>query len=611
MCGIAGYIGKRAIEPARLHAAMRAMRHRGPDATGSYSTVTRDGRHVHLLHARLSIIDLDHRADQPIHFGPRKIICNGELYNYRELRAAHGWSDRDLRTQCDTEVLLRVVAEHGVAGLDQCEGMWAFALYDERDGSLMLCRDRFGEKPLYVYAVEHGTYFGSEVKVISALLGRPLPINRTHVQRYLVNGYKSLYKNGATFFEGLEELPAGVCRILDAGKAARDVRYWSVAKQEAPLDESYEDIVRSVREAVIRAVELRLRADVPVGFLLSGGMDSNTIAAVAQRELGMPVRAFTIVSDDARYDERVLARRSADELGIDLVEVEPAKEAFLPALRDLVRQHDAPVYTISYMAHACLLRRLAEDGCKVSISGSGGDELFAGYYDHHLAHLYELRDDHATYGAAFRGWEQHIRPCVRNPFLQDPNHFVKNPAARDHIYFDAHEFGSFLHGGFDEPFAEQAYAGDLLRNRMLNELFHEAIPPILHEDDHNAMAVSVENRSPLLDRALFELSQRIPTKWLIRDGFGKAVLRDAMKGIVPDSIRCERRKVGFNLSLDSLLDRRDRGVREEVLADSPVFDVVKRDAVDRLLKQPSLANSRSKFLFSFLSAKMFLEEFAS
>jgi asparagine synthase (glutamine-hydrolysing) len=609
MCGIAGFIGRRAIEPARLTACMQAMRHRGPDATGSYSTRTRDGHHVHLLHARLSIIDLDHRADQPIHFGSRIMICNGELYNYRELSAKYGWGERELRTACDTEVLLRVVAERGVAGLDDCEGMWAFAMYDEANSSLMLCRDRFGEKPLYVYAGDGGIYFGSEVKIIQALLGGPLTVNHTHVRRYLVNGYKSLYKNDQTFFEGLEELRAGTVRVLRGGTTVSEERYWAHAAPQTAWEGSYDDVVEEVQGAVIRAVDLRLRADVPVGFLLSGGMDSNTIAAVARRVLGVPVRAFTIVSDDERYDERVLAQRSADELGIELKEVEPAKEEFLPALRALVKKHDAPVYTISYMAHACLLRQLAEDGCKVSISGSGGDELFAGYYDHHLAHLYELRDDRPSFDAALRGWSQHIRPCVRNPFLQDAFHFVNNPAARDHIYFDAHEFGSFLHGGFAEPFVEQNFTPDLLRNRMLNELFHEAIPPILHEDDHNAMAMSVENRAPLLDRSLFELSRRIPAKWLIRDGFGKAVLRDAMKGIVPDSIRCERRKVGFNLSLDSLLDRSDERVRREVLAESPVFDIVKREAVAALLAAPSLPNSRSKFLFSFLSAKMFLEEF--
>lgn len=611
MCGIAGYIGTRAIEPARLTACMHAMRHRGPDATGSYSTITRDGHHVHLLHARLSIIDLDHRADQPLHYGPKKMICNGELYNYRELREKFGFSPRELRSQSDNEVLLRVFAERGIDGLDECEGMWAFAMYDEVDGSLTLCRDRFGEKPLYVYATADGTYFGSEVKAISALIGRKLEVNLEHVRRYLVNGYKSLYKNGATFFTGLVELPAGTCRVLAPGKPARDVRYWSVATPHAMFEGEYPELVRQVRADVIRAVELRLRADVPIGFLLSGGMDSNTITAVARRELGVPAQAFTIVGDDARYDERIQARQSAKDLGIELTEVEPANEAFLPALRSLVKQHDAPVYTISYMAHACLLRQLARDGCKVSISGSGGDELFAGYYDHHLAHLYELRTDPTLHDAVFQGWQQHILPCVRNPFLQDANLFVNNPSARDHIFFDAHEFSDFLHGGFHEPFSEQRFTDDLLRNRMLNEMFHEAIPPILHEDDHNAMASSVENRSPLLDRKLFELSRSIPTKWLIRDGFGKAVLRDAMAGIVPDSIRLERRKIGFNMALDSLLDRRDAAVREEILGDSPVFDVVKRDKVAALLDAPELPNSRSKFLFSFLSAKMFLEEFVA
>lgn len=608
MCGIAGYIGQRPLAPDRLEACMNAMRHRGPDAAGSYATVTPDGRYLHLLHARLSILDLERRADQPMRHRQCIMICNGELYNFREIARAHGWSTAALRTSCDTEVLLRLVAERGAAGLDECEGMWAFAMYDERTGSLMLSRDRFGEKPLYLYATSEGTFFASEVKIITALAGHALKPNVQQVRRYLVNGYKSLYKTNSTFFEGVTELPAGSCRVFAPGREPATVRYWEPKKAETWAG-SYDEAVHAVREAVIRAVELRLRADVPIGFLLSGGIDSNTIAAVARRELGKPVQAFTIISDDARYDEREMARRSAEELGVTLTAVEPAREEFLPTLRQRVREHDAPVYTITYMAHACLLRELAASGCRVSISGSGGDELFAGYYDHHLAHLYELRHDASQFERAMASWRQHVQPCVRNPFLQDPLLFVKNPVARDHIFFDAHEFSSFLHGGFEEPFFEERYADDLLRNRMLNELFHEAIPPILHEDDHNAMAVSVENRSPLLDRSLFELSQQIPTKWLIRDGFGKAVLRDAMAGILPEPIRSERRKVGFNLAIDSLLDRRDEKLQREILADSPVYDVVRREAIANLLQAPTLPNSRSKFLFSFLSVKMFLEEF--
>ena len=180
---------------------------------------------------------------------------------------------------------------------------------------------------------------------------------------------------------------------------------------------------------------------------------------------------------------------------------------------------------------------------------------------------------------------------------------------REHIFFDADAFAEFLIEPWREPFTEQRYCDGLLRNRMLNELFHEAVPPILHEDDHNAMSQSIENRSPFLDRELFDLSQRIPTRHLISNGYAKAVLRQAMRGIVPDRILDERRKVGFNASINSFIDFTDDEVRSAILDDSPIFDHVRKEKIESLLTQNPLPNSKSKFLFYFLSSKMFVEEF--
>ncbi len=192
MCGIAGYIGTSVIDQDRIDLCLRLMHHRGPDASGTYEHVTPDDRRVYLLHTRLSIIDLDPRSNQPFRIGPSVLAYNGELYNYLELRRELEKAGRPFVTDSDTEVLLQQLIAHGPDGLDPCEGMWAFASYDERDGSLLLSRDRFGEKPLYLYRTPDGTYFGSEVKLLVALLGRRLEVNYEHLYRYLVNGYKAL-----------------------------------------------------------------------------------------------------------------------------------------------------------------------------------------------------------------------------------------------------------------------------------------------------------------------------------------------------------------------------------------------------------------------------------
>jgi asparagine synthase (glutamine-hydrolysing) len=276
-----------------------------------------------------------------------------------------------------------------------------------------------------------------------------------------------------------------------------------------------------------------------------------------------------------------------------------------------VRQHDAPVYTITYYAHWLLMESIAKQHYRISISGTAADELFTGYYDHHLAYLYEVRQDRELHESSIRAWQQHIQPIVRNPFLKDPDLFIKNPGAREHIFLKSDEFREALISRWQEPFAESSYSSSLLRNRMLNEIFHEATPVILHEDDLNAMYFSIENRSPFLDRDLFEFCNRIPSRHLMRDGYTKVVLRDAMRGIVPAAILESRRKVGFNAPISAFLDVTRPEVLSQLLDDSPIFEHVHKQKVEELLRKPTLPNSESKFLFSFITTKLFLEEFAS
>ena len=584
------------------------MDRRGPDNRAHRGWRTADGRNVVLLHSRLSIIDLDPRSNQPFGMGGRWIALNGELYNYVERRRALEQLGEPFATTSDTEVLLRAIARQGWDVLDACEGMWAFAFFDEANGTLSLCRDRFGEKPLYLYRDGKDLYFGSEPKFIMALLGRRLKPNRGHLRRYLVNGYKSLYKSRETFFEGLEELPAA--HVLHCGAdGERLARYWAprLGENEAL---SYEAAVAGTRERLIRSVELRLRADVPLAFCMSGGVDSNALISIAKRELGYDVHGFTIMNTDARYEERDMIELAVRELGIRHTPIPLGTGDFLPRLRELVCYHDAPVITITYYAHWLLQQSIAGHGYRISVSGTAADELFSGYFDHHLQYLADVKGlpGHA---AARLAWETHIRPITRNPLLQDADLYVRDPGFRDNAYFDAEGFAGYLVSPEHEAFREERYVGGLLRNRMLNEIFQETVPVILHEDDLNAMYYSIENRSPFLDRPLFEFAQTIPVRHLIQDGRAKAVLRDAVRGIVPQPVLDNRRKVGFNAPIDELLDIANPAVQAEVLADSPVFDLVRRERIAALCGKSDLPNSESKFLFYFLNTKMFLEEFAA
>ncbi|WP_150288015.1 asparagine synthase (glutamine-hydrolyzing) [Rhabdaerophilum calidifontis] len=613
MCGIAGYLGSRPLADARLAACRAAMRRRGPDAEGTFSTRTPDGRHLTLLHSRLAIIDLDPASNQPFRQGAGVLSYNGEVYNYLELREELERTGGPVATRGDTGILARILAERGFAGLGACEAMFALAWYDTGTGVLTLARDRFGEKPLYVLREADGTlFFGSEAKFVFALAGRVPAPNLRHLRRFLVNGYKALYKTRDTFFEGLEELPAGHLGICRPGAAYVETPWWRPRFGDRDDAMPYEEAVAGVRSRLIRSVALRLRADVPLAFCLSGGIDSNALIAIARRELGQDVHGFTVMNTDARYEERDMVEAAVRELALRHTPLPVDTADFLPNLRRLVRQHDAPVYTITYYAQWLLMEAIGAAGYKVSVSGTGADELFSGYYDHHNAYLAAMAAEAPQrHAEALAHWRRHVAPIVRNPFLSDPDYFIARPGARDHIYLDADVFSDFLIDPFAEPFIESAYTEPLLRNRMANELFAESVPVILHEDDLNAMYFSIENRSPFLDMALFDFMQRVPTRHLVRDGRAKALLRDAVRGLAPDVILDNPRKVGFNAPILDYLDTRDPAVRAELLADSPVFALLRRDRISALLDAAELPNSRSKFLFNFVNAKIFLEEVAA
>ena len=366
---------------------------------------------------------------------------------------------------------------------------------------------------------------------------------------------------------------------------------------------SREEATAGVRERLIRSVQLRLRADVPIAFCMSGGVDSNSLISIAKKELGYDVHGFTIASEDERYEESALVEGAVKSLGLRHTSIPTDTTNFLARLRELVRYHDAPVYTITYYAHWLLMESIAKHGYRIAVSGTAADELFSGYYDHFLAYLAETKDP-----AARAAWIEHVKPVVRNPFLSNPDLFTADPSFRDHIYLDADGFAGYLHEPWKEPFAEATYSASTLRNRMANELFHEAVPVILHEDDLNAMYYSIENRSPFLDRSLFEWSTKIPTRHLMRDGYAKAVLRDAMRGIAPSNILDNRTKVGFNAPIFEFLNPHDSETRAQIMAPSPIWDLVRKDKVSELLDKAFLPNSQSKFLFYFLCSKMFVEE---
>lgn len=608
MCGIAGFIGPGSIDSLSVSNCLDSMHHRGPDANGC-KIFTHNNHKIALLHTRLAILDLDNRSAQPFRYQNSMIIFNGEIYNFIEIRAeleVHGFS---FKTTGDTEVVAAAIDFWGDDAYSKFEGMWAMAHLDLESMNLTLSRDKFGEKPFYIYENEKGLYFSSEINSLRKLANKSFEVNFNHLKRYLVNGYKSLFKTSETFFQGVKCLEKASLLKIDSNLSKSHFLFWDFTNSyEENKDMSYRDAVSGTRDKLIQSMNIRTRSDVPLAFCMSGGIDSNSLISIAKRELDYDVHGFTLISADQRYEEDMLVEKSVKDLGIQHTKIPLDTNNFLNNLRELIDCHGQPVSTISYYIHWDLVKNVAKNGYKISISGTAADELFTGYYDHNNLYFNEFKNSSQELDEAINYWKNGIGSFVRNPFLKDPFLYINNSNFRKHIYLNNDLFSEFLIDGWYEEFYERKFHKNLLRNRMLNELFEEAIPVILLEDDLNAMSVSIENRSPFLDTDLFSHAYSVPSKFLINKGKTKSILREAMRGIVPDFILDNDRKVGFNASLSELLDFSSSETLDFFKKDSKIYEIVNKEKILNLIKQDELPNSFSKFLFNFINAKIFLEQ---
>src|SRR3990167_5329535 len=299
MCGIAGYLGSKILSKNKIEKTLTLMHRRGPDGKNFDEIHIDSGnKNCYLLHTRLRIIDLDSRSNQPFHYKNKTIIYNGEIYNYLEIKQELKKLRHDFKTTSDTEVLIHALDEWGIEKtLNFIEGMWAFALFNHSEKKLILSRDPFGEKPLYMYEPEVGEiYFGSEIKFLSSLSDKKFTPNKDHITRFLVNGYKSIYKSNANFFKEISELQKSSYLEIDTQTGKNFIaKYWS-PKIKVNLGLQFQDATSIARELLINSVKSRLRADIPIAFCMSGGVDSNSLISIAKRIFNYDVHGFTITN---------------------------------------------------------------------------------------------------------------------------------------------------------------------------------------------------------------------------------------------------------------------------------------------------------------------------
>jgi len=607
MCGISGYISERQlVRKEAITTTIKLMNLRGPDAN-DYILKEYPSKKVALLHSRLSIIDLNNQSNQPFVDNNLTLIFNGEIYNFLEIKKnlEHKYN---FKTKSDTEVLLKAFQEYGERCVDYFIGMWAFAIWDDKKKELFLSRDPFGEKPLYYFLNEKGFFFGSEIKYIKNLCNKEFTKNKELIKKQLFLGYKSLNKNNDTFYNKICSLESSTNLKINLNLDLKKKKYW-FPKIKVNKNLSKRDAIEGAKHHLEKSLKLRLRADVPIAFCLSGGIDSATLATIAKKKFNQKISTFSIIDSDERYNEEKNINIINNDLECDfnLININKKNFNFFDRMNLLVKQHDGPIATISYFIHSFLSEEIANHGYKVSISGTGADEIFTGYNDHYLHHL-ETTKDTMYFDKNLKDWKKFVLPNLRNPNLKDPFYYIKNKQDRNLIYENDFDIKQYSNLPVNSTFEEKNYSKELLRDRMMNELFHEVVPAILKHDDLNSMFYSIENRSPYLDRDLLEFSSTIPSSYLIENGYQKKILREVTSNMLNDKIRLDRRKKGFNASINSLLNLNNPEIIDYIFNEkTELAEFINLKKVKKDLDMKFIPNHLSKFIFSLLGTKIFLE----
>jgi asparagine synthase (glutamine-hydrolysing) len=553
MCGIVGLIAKPGSN-ASLERAVEVLAHRGPDDNGIWVQEP-----IVLGHTRLKILDLTEAAHQPMRTpdGRYALSFNGEIYNYLELRGELASLGHEIVSTGDAEVILHAFEQWGTECVSHFNGMWAFAIWDREERRLFCSRDRFGVKPFYIAESRYGFAFASEIKALLAVDPDLAEPNEAAIYRFLSTGL--LDEDDSTFFRRVRQLPASHSMFVDANGDATVFRYYDVA--DGALDRTIDlaTAPAELRELMTDAVRLRLRADVQVGTCLSGGMDSSTIVGLAGSLMERRISSFTSVYPGTDSDESDFARAASELYSTDAHWVEPRKGDFFGVLPSLVWHQDEPTSAPGLYSQWHVMK-LAHGNVKVLLDGQGGDEILAGYLGYYAEYTAALMQDAARGKAGayrrLRGEYDEIRVQLggRDPVRAAA--LARTPEWAKQAYRVARRVGPGRDRLIDPAFAA-AHAPtthrpitprgmrDPLNSTLLDSLVRATIPALLHYEDRNSMAFSIEARTPFLDYRLVEFCLAAPYEAKIRGWETKVLLREAMADILPKSILERRDKKGY------------------------------------------------------------------
>jgi asparagine synthase (glutamine-hydrolysing) len=559
VCGLVGVLNLKAgppIDVARLTAMRDSIRHRGPDGEGLLVTGP-----IGLGHRRLAIVDIE-GGHQPMsnREGTVWIVFNGEIYNHAELRPGLEARGHTYKTRSDTETILHLYEEEGARCVERLTGMFAFAIWDEKKGLLLLARDRLGIKPLYYAVTDRELLFASEIKAILEA-GLTPQLNEKVLPEYLATRFVS---GTETLFRGVKQLEPGRTLTWTRDGGFKERRYWSIPDAAENNGQSFKLQAADLRSRLAQAVKSHLMSDVPLGLFLSGGLDSSGLLGLMSPLVKSPVRTFAVGFAEREADELAFARLAAKQAGAIHQDMVVSPEDFFNELPNLVRHEDEPLAFPSSVP-LYFLSRLARDSVKVVLTGEGADELFLGY------NRYRVTDWNERLGSAYGSLvPERLRANARGLIPKLPR-TARRYAERSFLGLPPGPRSLFCENFsvFRESQREQLVDPDVLRgardphgetlrhyneakgstlDRMSRTDLQSYLVRLLMKQDRMSMAASVESRVPFLDHELVEHVAALPAGLKLRGLTTKAILREAFKGVVPEEI-LSRPKMGFPVPL--------------------------------------------------------------
>jgi asparagine synthase (glutamine-hydrolysing) len=584
------------------------MHNRGPDASGIVQYRPNESAQsiLGLGSARLAVLDVTQNARQPMSSVDTRftLVYNGEVTNYLEIRDELRALGRVFTSGSDTEVVLQAWQQWGQDAVPRFDGMFAFAILDRSERHLSLCRDAFGIKPLfYAQPTDTSLVFSSEIPSILRLLpGRPL-LDRQVAARYLSSGICDVAPD--SFVAGVRQLLPGTALHLDldTGRCTWQEATW-VPAIRTRSDLSFADACEGVRSQLIDSVRRNLRADRPVGFALSGGIDSSAIVCAARAvEPDYPMRTFSYRSFDPAFDESRWASAVAAYAGAELAMVTPTANDMVRDLDDLIRSQGEPFGSTSIYAQYCVFRLMHEHGVVVSLDGQGGDEVFAGYQGFVGERTWSLIEtghpvDSISFLRSWTQWPGRSWPKAAARVAMEGSPVFRDALTSRHPRFSIPGVRRDILRGHQIPWGwwppkpdRDGLRGVRLKAELRAELTRRGLQEHLRNGDRNSMRFSVESRVPFLDKSLVEFVLSFPEQWLVDDaGTTKAVLRTALRGLVPEEVLRRRDKVGFEGD-DGWMTAL-RPVLLAQIAEGPEIDFIDKRAFLQAAMSPTVPNAQ-------------------